>query len=283
MFSVGDIYKRLKEFKAKVGVTQQTFYFAKVDVQAAFDTIPQDAIVELMSRVPGQPKYKIVKHLEVSASHMPLGAASKDKPQKKWQSIAKAASDEKPFAHMLETQFAPSKRNTVFVESVLSRSFDTRALVSLMASHIQQNLVKIGKKYYRQNNGIPQGSVLSSVLCNYFYADLEAKRLPFLRASDSLLMRLIDDFLLITTDKAKARRFVETMHRGVAEYGVAVNPIKSMVNFDLTVNNITIPRTTRGEAFPYCGTMIDCETLDIARSRNNAKDAGKSPVVESSL
>lgn len=274
MFSVVDIYKRIKDFKAKTGATQQPFYFAKVDVQAAFDTIPQDSIVELMSRVPGQPGYNVVKHVEVSANNTPLTTGSKDKPQKRWQSAAKAANDARPFGQMLETQFAPSKKNTVFVESVLVRSHDTRSLVALMRSHIQQNLVKIGKKYYRQHNGIPQGSVISSVLCNYFYADLESKRLPFLRTGDSLLLRLIDDFLLITTDKAKAVRFVETMHRNVPEYGVTVNPGKSMVNFDLVVNGITIPRTGPGETFPYCGTFIDCETLDISRNHNTARDTG---------
>ena len=32
---------------------------------------------------------------------------------------------------------------------------------------------KIGQTYYRQVVGIPQGSVLSSILCSFFYGDLE--------------------------------------------------------------------------------------------------------------
>ena len=33
--------------------------------------------------------------------------------------------------------------------------------------------VKIGSDYYRQSVGIPQGSVLSTILCSFFYGDLE--------------------------------------------------------------------------------------------------------------
>lgn len=280
MFSVGDIYKRIKEFKAAVGAHNQRFYFAKVDVQAAFDTIPQDAMVGLISRVPSQPGYKVLKHLEVRPSDMAQGPGSKGKPVRKWQSVAKAANDKTAFAQMLEDQLAPNKKNTVFVENVLRKSYDTRGLMALLSSHVQQNLVKIGKKYYRQKNGIPQGSVISSALCNYFYADLEMNRLPFLRSDDCLLLRLIDDSVLITTDKAKAQRFVETMHRGLPEYGVIVSPGKSLVNFDLSVDSITIPRTVEGQPFPYCGTLIDCKSLDITRNRDNTKDSGMPPSYE---
>ncbi len=35
--------------------------------------------------------------------------------------------------------------------------------------------MQIGQDYYRQVIGIPQGSVLSSILCAFFYGDLEKK------------------------------------------------------------------------------------------------------------
>lgn len=138
------------------------------------------------------------------------------------------------------------------------------SLLCLLNDHIEKNLVKIGKKYYRQKRGIPQGSVLSSFLCNYFYADLESNHLDFLRTPDCLLMRLIDDFLLITLDKSKAVRFVETMHRGLPEYGVQVSPPKTLVNFDMRIDGQAVGKTTQ-PSFPYCGTRINDQTLDITK------------------
>jgi hypothetical protein len=41
---------------------------------------------------------------------------------------------------------------------------------------------QIGNDFYRQMVGIPQGSVLSSLLCSFFYGDLENAHFGALRA-----------------------------------------------------------------------------------------------------
>ncbi|KAL8419788.1 hypothetical protein RB594_002812 [Gaeumannomyces avenae] len=270
MLSVGDLYLRLKAFKERLGPRDRPFFFAKVDVQAAFDTIPQAAILKLMADVPSLPKYKVVKHVEIEAEPV-MGGGSTTNPRlsKRWRSAARDAADSSSFMDMLVEQVARSKTDTVFVDSVVQKTHGTQNLISLLVAHIEQNLVRIGKKHYRQKVGIPQGSILSSLLCNYFYADLESKRLRFLQSDDCLLLRLIDDFLLITTDVDKASRFVEVMHAGVPEYGVSVNPDKTLVNFSLGRGGAAVARPeirSRGE-FPYCGTLINCTSLGVRKDR----------------
>lgn len=49
----------------------------------------------------------------------------------------------------------------------------------LLHEHIKNNIVKIGGQYCRQQVGIPQGSVLSSLLCNLFYGHMERTVLQF--------------------------------------------------------------------------------------------------------
>jgi len=116
--------------------------------------------------------------------------------------------------------------------------------------------------------GIPQGSVISSILCNFFYADLEREKLSFIAADDDcLLLRLVDDSLLITLDHTKAIRFLDIMISGNAEYGAEVNADKSLVNFEIAVNGKKIPRLVGTKEFPYCGTVIDTQTLDVRRDR----------------
>ncbi|RYO84278.1 hypothetical protein DL766_006470 [Monosporascus sp. MC13-8B] len=274
MFSVGDIYRRIKPFKEKIASRPQKLYFAKLDVQSAFDTIPQAAIVGLLGSIPQARRYRIFKYLQVAPnlwSRPNREPESKLKLTKKWTLAATRTHDALTLTDILESGRAANRRNTVFVDSFSKRDYETSELLQLVASHIEQNLVKIGKKFYRQKEGIPQGSVLSSTLCNYFYADLEAHVLPFLDSEDCLLLRLIDDFLLITTDKRKAVRFVETMHRGVPEYGVVVNPRKTLVNFELMLDQQPVPSLAPDQSFPYCGTKIDCETLGIARARDQEK------------
>ena len=54
-------------------------------------------------------------------------------------------------------------------------------ILQLLEEHITENIVKIGHTYYKQTVGIPQGSVLSALLCSFFYGDLEKRRMPDLR------------------------------------------------------------------------------------------------------
>ncbi|EXV02575.1 telomerase ribonucleoprotein complex - RNA binding domain protein [Metarhizium robertsii] len=265
LFSVSDMYAKLKMFKRSLPSGSSQLFFAKVDVQSAFDTIPQDAIIQLMKSIPSQQGYTFTKHAEVQPGERAMMAPEKTatKAIRRWHASV-LARDMPPFVDRLRHGLASKKRNTVFVDRVALEGWDTESLLSLLADHVQRNLVKIGKKYYRQKRGIPQGSVLSSFLCNYFYADLERKHLGFLLSPDCLLMRLIDDFLLITLDKNKAVRFVETMHRGVPEYGVEVSPGKTLVNFDMQIDGKPVCKAgTTG--FPYCGTRIDDRSLDITK------------------
>jgi telomerase reverse transcriptase len=287
MFSVGEIYGRIKAFAAGLPHPRPRLFFAKVDVRAAFDTIPQTAVLRLMGTIPdaARRQYTIAKHVEVKPSDGAAPAKSGAGPSagsvpqgsKRWHSAAVADSFA-PFPDRVDADLAPGRKNTIFVDAAVSHMHSTLSLLTLLAEHVDTNIVKIGKKYYRQRSGVPQGSVVSSMLCNYFYGDLEARHLGFLAADDgsregSLLMRLVDDFLLITTDEARAARFVRTMHAGVPEYGVAVNPAKTLVNFDLVVEGRPVPRVHEGAGgFPYCGTLIDCRTLEISRDR--ARGAG---------
>ena len=96
-------------------------------------------------------------------------------------------------------------------------TFEERhALLALLREHISQNVIKIGKQFYRQKQGIPQGSILSTLLCNFYYGEIERKELKFVgeRSSRCLLMRYVDDFLLITTDLAIAKKFLKVMRGG---------------------------------------------------------------------
>lgn len=276
MFSVSDMYSRLKRFKTNQWSLGRRIYFAKVDVQSAFDTIPQDSVTKLMTSVPSQSQYTIAKHVEMKA-HLTRSQDGKSafNPIMRWHAQALADSSPHAFLKRLEDHIGGKKRSTVFVDSAARATYDTGALLDLLTEHVQQNIVKVGKKYYRQKRGIPQGSILSSFLCNYFYADLEMRHLGFLDSPDCLLLRLVDDFLLITLDRSKAVRFVETMHRGMPEYGVEVNQKKTLVNFDMKVAGRFIARIPAGGGFPYCGTMIDDRSLDISRDRQRDKGTGR--------
>ncbi|CAG8906413.1 unnamed protein product [Penicillium nalgiovense] len=268
MLSIGDMHRRLKAYKEQLskGLPSGSkswqsklphMYFVKLDIKACFDTIPQKKLLNLIAALVSEESYHISKHVEFQ----PPLTAKQGKPTRRFMSRAAPAMRPHHLPDFVNSGGAARKANTVFVDAMRQKDHDADSLLDLLDEHVRHNLVKIGKKYFRQRNGIPQGSVLSST--------------GFIN-EDSLLLRLVDDFLLITPDAAVAMQFLEVMIRGQPSYGVQVNPAKSMANFSATVDGILLSRLEGTQLFPYCGSLIDTHTLDIHRDRDRILEGGES-------
>jgi telomerase reverse transcriptase len=276
------MFPKLASFKTSLqqrGLGDSPLYFAKVDVQACFDTIPQQRLLSMVDDLMSIEAYHTGKHVEIS----PLGPLQRldgrhvnPMPLKKYVAHSGAATDMTSFGQLVEGKLAGTKANTIFVNTNLQRCETKDDLMQLLQEHIKRNVVKIGKRFYRQKTGIPQGSVLSSILCNFFYAELERDVLHFALGEDCLLLRLLDDFLLISTNKEHAQRFVRVMHSGHPEYGVVVKPAKSLANFDVvTDDGRRIPTSGSDREFIYCGVCIDTTTLEVRKKRERDTETGK--------
>ncbi|KAI9827593.1 MAG: hypothetical protein M1826_006255 [Phylliscum demangeonii] len=289
MFSVGDMYGKLRVFKDRLleaGQERQQLYFVKVDVRACFDSIPQAKIVKLVAELASQEEYRIRRHVEIRPTpghQRPAFATQGVRALRRFVAQARPLSDVRPFQQVVEQTLAPGKKNLVFVDQVVQASCSKDDLLALLVEHIQRNIVKIGKKFYRQKAGIPQGSVLSSSLCNFFYADFEASRLAFLQPTESLLLRLIDDFLLITTNRSHAERFLQIMHRGDSDYGISVSAEKTLANFPWEVDGVGIPVLKGSQFFPFCGSFIHARTLEISKDRTRRRESAHAMFLDSSF
>jgi telomerase reverse transcriptase len=272
LFSVGELHGRLRIFKRSLGsADSQPLYFVKVDVQTCFDTIPQVQLLNLVEDLLSSDVYEISKHAEIKPGDE-RWTSTAGKPSRKFVGSAYPEDSMTSFSPAVANEHAQYKRRTVYNNTGNPKVCDTRQLLKLLQEHVQQNIIKIGKKYYRQKNGIPQGSILSSLLCSFFYGDFEMKHLGFLVHDESLLLRLIDDFLLVTTNQSHARRFLQVMVDGSQEYGISVNTKKSLANFEIFANNSKIPRIHGSTVFPYCGMLIDTRSLEVSKDRAR-KDA----------
>ena len=281
LFSVGDMYPKLKAFAQKVSgntPTSRSYYFAKADAKSCFDTIPQRSVVKLIKQIASEEDYRISRHAEIKSSDIHGYGVARigidTKPARRFISTARAVTDFQSFDDFMSAGLGTAKKNTIFVNSIVQTLQRKEKTLELLQDHVESNVVRIGKKFFRQKAGIPQGSVLSSLLCNYFYAELERECLGFLEGDQSILLRLIDDFLLITTNKDHAKKFLQVMHDGIEKYGVQVNPAKSLANFEVTVNGSQVPCLHGEIEFPYCGSSINTETLEITKDRDRRKGTG---------
>ncbi|EXJ61309.1 uncharacterized protein A1O5_11866 [Cladophialophora psammophila CBS 110553] len=270
LLSVGDIHEKVAEFKKAVRLGARLF-FAKVDIKSCFDTIPQEPLLQMVNSLFMETSYRTTKHLEVKSrdTRQQMGQEGLTR---RFASIARPADNRAVLSENSVSNIASKKGHVVFADTGNNRVWSRESLLRLLRIHVGDSMVKIGKKYMKQIDGIPQGSVLSGLLCSYFYGAFEQNELGFLAPESCLLLRLIDDFLLVTTDDKLARRFLEVMASGGQDYGIQVNAEKSLVNFDVTINGQKAPRVHGSTFFPYCGIGINMETLELKKDRAK-KDA----------
>jgi len=276
LFSVDDIFPRLQTYRKSLrqqGLSGAPLYFAKVDVQACFDTIPQKRLMALVKSIIGAEQYNVARYARAKL----VGGHNKETPgfgaKPSWKFLTKATANEKTFDFIRETDVdtAEGRSRTVYVDNVVQKTERRHGVLGLLEEHVESHLIKVGSRFYRQKKGIPQGSIVSSLLCSYIYAELEREVLGFLSDGQSLLLRLIDDFLVVTSKRQVAEQFMRVMHDGVPDFGVCVKAEKSRANFDIEIGGKRIARLPAASEFPYCGNAINTTTLDISKDRERRR------------
>ncbi|CAE6476735.1 unnamed protein product [Rhizoctonia solani] len=258
VFGVNDIYRKLTTFKASLrrpNGKMPKLYFVKLDVRACFDSIDQGKLLEILRDTLTQKGYMVRKFSQLQFST--------GQPRRTFRKRAVPDWDHTHFM-TYATKLAACLRHVIFADQVVYGFDYLEDVLDLLEEHITDNIVRIGTELYRQVVGIPQGSVLSTLLCAIFYGDLERTKLGFTRDEGNLLLRFVDDYLFITTDITAARKFLNIMHEGTRhpEYGCIVAEEKTLTNFvDVEVPTLVLAPDT--DYFPWCGRVINMKELSV--------------------
>ncbi|KAF9147000.1 hypothetical protein BG015_011419, partial [Linnemannia schmuckeri] len=256
---MSDLFHRLKKAKEKLVNSsthkQQRLYMVKVDIKKAFDSINQENLLKLLHETLKEDKYIIRRHSKVNPADGRM--------MKRFKANATAPDGMLPFLDFAREQAAFSK-HAVLVDKVVHPSESKKFVVNLIKYHVQENIVKFGRHFYKQTTGIPQGSILSPALCRFFYDEMEKSALLHLSQSDdSALVRLADDFLFISHSKGKATEFLKIMSSGHPEFGCFINESKTVTNFEVLLSDGQPAQQCQGNDFPYCGFLLHTKTMEI--------------------
>uniref|UniRef100_A0A2K5MMA9 Telomerase reverse transcriptase n=1 Tax=Cercocebus atys TaxID=9531 RepID=A0A2K5MMA9_CERAT len=205
VLGLDDIHRAWRNFVLRVRAQDPPpkLYFVKVDVMGAYDTIPQDRLMEVIaSIIKPQNTYCVRRYAVVrKAAHGHV--------RKTFKSHVSTLTDLQPYmrqfvAHLQETS---PLRDAVVIEQSSSLNETSSGLFDVFLRFVCHHAVRIGGKSYIQCQGIPQGSILSTLLCSLCYGDMENKLFAGMRR-DGLLLRLVDDFLLVTPHLTHAKAFL---------------------------------------------------------------------------
>eukprot|EP00957_Ditylum_brightwellii_P102686 7825867-Ditylum_brightwellii.AAC.1 len=142
------------------------------------------------------------------------------------------------FPTIAQNHLAKDYTNSIFIDGVKCNVAKKDNIISQLREHLFGNMVVIkdsfGPRFLVQKRGIPQGSVLSTILCNFYYGNVETELLDGVFTEENqrdvneesktesedrhsypshahLLVRIVDDFLLVTTDRDTSMRFLSKM------------------------------------------------------------------------
>ncbi|XP_073010846.1 telomerase reverse transcriptase isoform X5 [Typha latifolia] len=332
VFDYNDVYKKMHQFLSKVKTRAKMMpqvFIVVADVSKAFDSIDQDMLMKIMEDVIENGEYVVRKYRQIVCTKKSLGAIH-DLPSYGCISDGNSSSSKPELAIQL------SSSSGIFVDQADIQKITKEKLHHLLFEHVKRNVLKLDQKFYVQKVGISQGSLLSCLLCSFYYGHMERHViLPYLEKSckqpngnsekhkvintsckcgskgcsveqdissssgvetigncvqklarainldknhaaneydnenspDNLLVRLIDDFLFITTSKKQATSFLNRMRRGFRDYNCFMNNSKYGVNFDLQKNKPFLNRVYTGDDgksfLPWSGLLLNCRTLEI--------------------
>ncbi|WWC95477.1 hypothetical protein V866_002341 [Kwoniella sp. B9012] len=268
LFGTNEIFGPLHDLKSEL-ITKHgkipKLYFVKMDIKAAFDTINQDKMIQVVSDLLDKNHdYCLMLYCLLLP---PASQASQGASRRLFKSRA-VVDDHVALSFGERAQeIAEPLRNAVIVDLVRRKQITRESCLELLKIHIQNNVWQVGKKLYKQKTGIPQGSKISSLLCSFFYACLENDHLRFTRQEGSRLLRYIDDFLFITDSISLARKFIDIMSKGFPTYGAEISMNKTLLSFESESKGqmgSVVGINPDGEIlFPYCGFLLNLRTLDV--------------------
>ncbi|XP_008285832.1 telomerase reverse transcriptase [Stegastes partitus] len=266
VWGMTDIHKVLCSLTPAQKEKPQPLYFVKVDVSGAYESLPHDKLIEVI----GQALSPVQEELVTIRRYAKIWADSHEGLKKTFVRQADFLEDNMGSTNMkgflMSLQRAGKVHHAILVEQHFCSDLHGKEALQFFTQMLTGSVVQYGKKTYRQCRGIPQGSVVSSLLCCLCYGHMENVLFKDVIQKKGRLMRLVDDFLLITPDLHEAQTFLKILLAEVPQYGLVVNPQKVVVNFQVSGNVGTCPniRVLPPRClFPWCGLLLDTHSLDV--------------------
>ncbi|BBN17278.1 telomerase reverse transcriptase [Marchantia polymorpha subsp. ruderalis] len=171
VFGYSDIHSKVLPFILQIKASSTTvprLYMVVCDVTKAYDSIQQEKLLEIVSEYMRSFDYNVAKYTCVTPTLASVRVSHERAPTR--------ASEHQQFSQLVH-DLATKHSHCIFTDQGFCTSVRREKILGLLEEHIKNNIVQMGKQFYKQTVGIPQGSILSSILCSLFYGHFELQRL----------------------------------------------------------------------------------------------------------
>ncbi|XP_028417491.1 telomerase reverse transcriptase-like [Dendronephthya gigantea] len=257
----GEIFRKLSAFKESHRSEQRPLIVVRLDFSKCYDRFDQKKMMEILKEVIKEDEYNIRKFIEMKTNLNNNIVYKHKKP-------AAPIEDNRSFPVFLKENISDEKmKNTVAVDKMFYNSVPRAKIIEDLWKHIRGNVVQLSSsQYFLQKCGIAQGSKIAPTLCHLYLGHMERTKVPDVFSDpDTLLMRWIDDPLLLTYDQQLAKRYLTAMLEEDPIYKCKINVEKCLVNFDaVTSTGEPIKKLSDEEtSIPWCSLFINIATFDV--------------------
>ncbi|RNF23795.1 putative telomerase reverse transcriptase [Trypanosoma conorhini] len=239
------------------------------DAARCYDNLPQAAVMHAVERLVSHDSYYTLS-LSVIAPWMSGGAGTGTRAGVHGQRLQSTGEDATS-AEVLLHQFVKSQtvsgervqngtlpgipRGWIVYEEPTPPSdsmLSGNEMRAVLKQHLQHHLVVIDRKLYTQGVGITQGSAVAMLLCDTLLETVDQSLSCILSQHEepALLLRRVDDVLVVTLSHVAAARCDAALRRGWPEVGFLCQGEKL--------------RCSTVELIPWCGLLWNPKTLEFS-------------------
>ena len=163
-------------------------YFVSIDIRHAFDTIDHDKLMAVMEGILQDDEYMMRRYASVvsaggkarrrynrhvcvagvEAVHFVVGIVRGCAYR---STCCCSTGDFAQFSEFAGNLSKEQLRDALLIDQVVYPFQERQELLSTLNDIVRNNIVRVGKRFYRQRTGISQGSLLSTLLCRYAFVN----------------------------------------------------------------------------------------------------------------
>lgn len=254
-YSVRDICVHLSRFANTLGNRNDgqipSLYGVKFDMKHCYDNLNQAKIIECI---------ELLFHDESREEKFYVRNYLRHKESSNYRKMFTSIAKRKQIVNFNIFDYPPSTggRN-VYSDQCRTVSFTRGDIIDIVKDHVLSSTIEIPQrrdKIFTRRIGVFQGFPLLATFCDIVYNSLvDEVLLPAWENLESILLRLADDFLFLSTEKKECDEILRlATSRRATEYGAFVNNEKCS-----TVNH-------ENPILHFVGLEIDIRTLSYRRN-----------------
>lgn len=244
-FSTADVLKRISKYREGLPKLKH-FYYIKFDAKSCYDTLPQSKVIQSASKLIPPDKTFACRQLYTGST------LDKIKP------TTMITDDVSKLDITKGTDFCKEKYIFDQASTVVLNSEDIMKIIDMQ---LNETVVQIKRRCYSRKIGVFQGFPLSSIFCDIVYDEMIQEHLKFvLDDPQSLLLRLADDFMCISTDPEQIRKVLQTIQGGFGDFNLSINNDKT---------RLKLKRSDKATHVLFCGLTIDLKDLTVIKDEDS--------------